>query len=129
MVSRVAVGLSAEGLLLTLVSELSHHTRALRANPAASLLIGEPGKKGDPLNYPRLTVMAKARFVEHNDTRYRQLADHYLQGNPKAKLYIGFADFSFVIFGISNAYLNGGFGRAYVLTARDLSLSKKDPVT
>ncbi len=129
MVSRVAVGLSAEGLPLTPVSELSHHTRALRANPAASLLIGEPGKKGDPLTYPRLTIMAKARFAEHTDPRYRQLAEHYLKQNPKAKLYIEFADFAFVIFEPSSAYLNGGFGKAFVLNAHDLVRGKRDSVT
>ena len=121
MVSRVTVGRSPGGLPLALVSELSQHTRALRANPAASLLVGEPGGRGDPLNYPRLTIMAKARFVEHVDPRYGSLAKSYLEGNPKAKVYIGFADFVFVILDITNAYLNGGFGKAFTLTADDLN--------
>ena len=120
MVTRVAVGTSPEGQALTLISGLSHHTKALRENPSASLLVGEPGEKGDPLTHPRLTLMANAVFVEHADADYRPLAEHYLKDHPKSKLYIGFGDFVFVKFEVSSAFLNGGFGKAFVLTAEDL---------
>ncbi len=122
LVSRVAVGRSQEGVLVTLVSELSHHTRALRVNPSASLLVGEPGKKGDPLSYPRLSVMAQARFIEHADPDYARMADCYLKDHPKAKLYIGFADFLFVMFEARKGFLNAGFGKAFVVTAADMGL-------
>jgi putative heme iron utilization protein len=123
MVSRVAFGLDGRGQPITLVSELSQHTKALRQIPAASVLVGEPGQRGDPLNSPRLTLMARARFVEHRDTAYQAMADHYLATHPKAKLYIGFADFAFVVFDVSAAYLNGGFGKAFHLTPADLGLN------
>ena len=120
LVTRVAVGTGPEGEFLSLVSELSNHTRALREDPAASLLVGEPGAKGDPLTHPRLTLMATAHFVEHSDPTYGALAAHYLRDHPKSKLYIGFGDFVFLQFDISEAYLNGGFGKAFELTADDL---------
>ncbi len=50
------------------------------------------------------------------------MAAHWLRDHPKAKLYIGFADFSFALFDVQSAYLNGGFGRAFVLTPGDLGL-------
>ncbi len=124
LVSRVAVGRSHEGFPITLVSELSHHTRALRVNPSASLLVGEPGEKGDPLSYPRLSVMAHARFIEHADPDYTRMANRYLKDHPKAKLYIGFADFLFVIFEARKGFLNAGFGKAFVVTAADMGLQE-----
>ncbi|MBR9650623.1 HugZ family protein [Thalassovita aquimarina] len=123
LVARVAVGTSPAGRPLSLVSDLAHHTRALQANPACSLLPGEPGQKGDPLIHPRLTLQATARFLRHGQDGHEDLAAHYLQGHPKAKLYIGFADFSFVLFEVTRAYLNGGFGKAFTLTPSDLGLS------
>lgn len=125
LVARVAVGTSPDGQPLSLVSDLAHHTRALQANPACSLLLGEPGGKGDPLTHPRLTLQATARFLRHGQDGHKELAAHYLRDHPKAKLYIGFADFSFVLFDVTRAYLNGGFGKAFTLTPGDLGLSAR----
>jgi len=122
MVTRVAVGTGPDGAPLTLISGLSMHTRALKANPAASLLVGEAGERGDPLTHPRLTLMAQAGFVEHVDPAYPALAEHYLRTHRKAKLYIGFADFVFVRFAVERGYLNGGFGKAFVLEPADMGL-------
>lgn len=121
LVSRVAAVPGPEGLPLMLVSDLSAHTVALKANPACSLLIGEPGKKGDPLTYPRLGIQGTARFTRHGEKGHATLASHYLTMQPKAKLYIGFADFSLLQLDIMGAHLNGGFGKAFVLTAQDLA--------
>lgn len=123
LVTRVAFGTDRDGTPVTLISDLSHHTRALRSAPACSLLVGEPGPKGDPLTHPRLTLQCSASFVAHGDPAYREIAAHYLTSHPKAKLYIGFGDFSFVRFAVTEAYLNGGFGKAFVLTPGDLGLS------
>ena len=84
------------------------------------MLVGEPGPKGDPLNSPRLTINARARFVEHGSQEHLELSKTYLESHPKAKLYIGFGDFRFAVFEIGSALLNGGFGKAYQLTAADL---------
>ncbi|MGE4328300.1 MAG: HugZ family protein [Pseudodonghicola sp.] len=122
MVTRVAFGLSPERAPLTLISSLAAHTTALQANPAASLLVGEPGAKGDPLTHPRLTLLAQASFIAHDHPDYEKMAAHYLRDHPKAKLYIGFADFSFARFSVSQGLLNGGFGRAFRLTPADMGL-------
>lgn len=120
-VSRIALGQAPDGQPMTLISSLALHTRALHANPTASLLIGEPPAKGDPLAFARLTLTATARFIDHSDPSHNGLRDHYLATHPKAKLYADFADFSFVIFVITHAALNGGFGKAYNLTPADLT--------
>lgn len=120
MVTRVAVGTTAAGDPVTLISDLSHHSRALKANPVCSLLVGEPERRGDPLTHPRLTLQATARFVRHGEPGHAALRAHYLKSHPKSKLYVDFGDFFFAVMEVSGAYLNGGFGRAFVLTPEDL---------
>ena len=117
MVTRTGVD-CAGGDPVILISDLAEHTRALRANSAASLLVGEPGPKGDPLTHPRLTLQVRADAAEKPPLRDRWLASH-----PKAKLYIDFADFHFFRLEVREAYLNGGFGKAYRLSPADLALS------
>ncbi|MDV7142321.1 pyridoxamine 5'-phosphate oxidase family protein [Tropicimonas sp. TH_r6] len=120
MVTRVAVGTSPERTPLLLVSTLSAHTGALRANPACSLLLGEPGPKGDPLTHPRLSLQATARFVPRDAADHPAMRDRWLRDHPKAKLYIDFGDFGFVRLETEQALLNGGFGKAYRLGPEDL---------
>lgn len=118
-VSRVAVATAMNGAPLILVSSLSTHTQALRADSRCSLLLGEPAK-GDPLAHPRVTLQCEAEFLDR-DTKAGQAArERYLRRNPKGKLYADFGDFSFVKLNPKRASLNGGFGQAFRLTDTDL---------
>ena len=118
-VTRIAVGTDPDGQPLTLISSLSLHTRALQAQPRACLLLGEPGPRGDPLTHPRLSLDIDAEFLPRG-ALHERLRDHWLGQHPKARLYIDFADFAFVRLRPAGAALNGGFGKAYSLTAADL---------
>jgi len=120
MLSRIAVACDTDGLPVSLISTLSAHAQALAANPAASLLLGEPEDRGDPLTHPRLTVQVQAERIGRDDAGFPALRDHYLARRPKSKLYIDFADFFFYRFRPDRAFLNGGFGKAFHLTADDL---------
>lgn len=113
-VSRIALAPTGLGLL-TLVSDLAPHTGALRLHPRASVMIGEPGK-GDPLAHPRLTLAVTAGFIDKD----RASAD-YLALQPKARLYIGFADFHLVRLVPLEGLLNAGFGKACRLGSDDLT--------
>lgn len=118
-VSRVALG-EGQGYPVSLVSALAFHTQALKADPVCALLVGEPGQKGDALSHPRLTVQARAVFIPRPSEPHEKMAAQYLRDHPKAKLYLSLGDFSFVRFAPVRAFLNGGFGRAFHLTAQDL---------
>ena len=122
MVTRVAVGTDPDGRPVSLVSDLSAHTRALKASPLCSLLVGEPGGRGDPLTHPRLTLQGRARFVRKGEEGYEALRARWVEGHRKSTLYVDFADFSFAVLDLDAAHLNGGFGRAFVLTPGDLGL-------
>jgi heme iron utilization protein len=119
-VTRIAIALDPCGAPLTLISDLSSHTRALRADPRASLLVGEPGERGDPLTHPRITLAVEAAFVGRGTSDHAALRSHWVTLRPKSKLYVDFADFSFVRLRPASAALNGGFGKAFVLTPGDL---------
>lgn len=118
-VSRIALGV-VDASLVTLVSDLALHSRAMRANPAVSLLIGEPGARGDPLTHPRLSIQATARFNPRDGADHARLRDAWRKARPKSALYLDFADFRFVTLHPVSAALNGGFGRAFALTPADL---------
>jgi putative heme iron utilization protein len=119
-VTRIALATTPDGAPLSLVSTLSSHTEALAQNPACALLIGEPEDKGDPLTHPRLTVHAQAQILPRDHPDHAPLRATYLEQRPKAKLYIDFGDFHFLTFEIEDALLNGGFGKAYKMSAADL---------
>lgn len=118
-VTRVGFGLAPSGHPVTLVSDLSLHTRALRARPDAALLVGEPGPRGDPLTHPRLTLSVHARFVMRDDPDHPALRAAWLADHPKAGLYVDFSDFSFVRFDLQGGALNAGFGKAFQLVPED----------
>ncbi|PHR53122.1 MAG: pyridoxamine 5-phosphate oxidase [Robiginitomaculum sp.] len=113
MVTRVAVGFDGIAPLI-LVSNLSQHTAALRANPACSVLLSEANAKGDPLMQPRLTVKCKAEMTDKEPLRQQWLAEH-----PKAKLYFDFTDFEMFRLVPETGFLNGGFGKAFHLLPSD----------
>lgn len=121
-VTRIALGSGPQDGLVSLVSALSAHTRALHADPACSLLVGEPGPKGDPLTHPRLTLTCHARFVAPGGETHGRLRAMWLACHPKAKLYVDFGDFAFIRFAVHAGHLNGGFGRAFRLAPADLGL-------
>ncbi len=109
----------AEGLL-TLLSALAHHHRALKANPDCALMLGEVGGKGDPMTHPRLMIRTQAAFIAPEDPAHPAIRARWLDRNPKAQIYIDLPDFSFVRLTPVSALLNGGFARAFRLTPNDL---------
>jgi len=117
MVTRVSVGTDGDGVPVSLISELSLHCQALRHSPMCSLLVGEPGQRGDPLIHPRLTLQCQAEIVNKD-----QIKPLYLSQHPKATLYFDFSDFLMMRLHVTGAHLNGGFGKAYRLTPSDLRL-------
>jgi heme oxygenase (biliverdin-IX-beta and delta-forming) len=117
--SRIAIATDTDGTPLTLISRLSTHTGALLEDGRCSLLLGEPGK-GDPLAYPRISLSCRARALPANAPETGHARFRYFNRHPKARLYAGFADFSFFRLEIARASLNGGFGKAYHLKRSDM---------
>lgn len=123
--SRVLLATDSAGLPVILVSRLAGHTRALLALPRCSLLVGEPGK-GDPLAWPRISLQCDAGPIAEDSAERPHLRDRFLRRHPKAALYADFPDFLYIRLTPVSASLNGGFGRAYQLSAEDLSPPEAD---
>lgn len=117
MVTRVALAL-VDGAPHTLVSDLSAHAAALHGGGPVSVLIGQPGHKGDPLTHPRLTLQARPAPADKGALR-----GAWLYAIPKSKLYFDFADFHLFRLDPTAALLNGGFGKAWRLSAQDIAAS------
>lgn len=119
-ISRIAFARDPEAGLLTLVSGLAPHFRALRDRPDCALLLGEVGDRGDPLTHPRLMIRARAAFIAPDDPTRPAIRDRWLARNPKARVYIDLPDFAFVRLTPVSALLNGGFARAFHVAPADL---------
>jgi putative heme iron utilization protein len=119
-ISRIAFHRDPEAGLLTLVSGLAPHFRALRDRPDCALMLGEVGGKGDPMTHPRLMIRARASFVAPDDPARPAIRARWLARNPKATIYIDLPDFAFVRLTSTSALLNGGFARAFHVAPEDL---------
>jgi heme iron utilization protein len=119
-ISRIAFARDPKAGMLTLISGLAPHFRALRDRPDCALMLGEVGDKGDPLTHPRLMIRARAQFVVANDPARPALRDRWLDRIPKARVYIDLPDFAFVRLIPVSALLNGGFARAFHVDPEDL---------
>jgi len=122
LASRVLAGTDVDGAPVILISALAPHTAALLADPRASVLFGEIGK-GDPLAHARITLKSKAVRVERDSQMGHHIRQRFIARHPKARLYVDFPDFAFFRLNPLSASLNGGFGRAFALTADDLLIN------
>jgi putative heme iron utilization protein len=119
-ISRIAFAYDPEEGMLTLISGLAPHFRALIDRPDCALMLGEVGDKGDPLTHPRLMIRARAEFINPDDPARPALRARWLARTPKAQAYIDLPDFAFVRLQPVSALLNGGFARAFRLAPEDL---------
>lgn len=93
-----------------LLSALAEHTKNLKADPRASLLVDGTAGLADPLTGARVTLVG--RLEEVNDAQARYLARH-----SSAEAYVGFGDFRFYALRMARAHLVAGFGRIHWIDA------------
>ena len=103
--SLVNVATAADGAPLLLISRLAVHTRNVLSDSRVSLMLDER-KEGDPLQGARVMLMGTATATEDPEARRR-----YLNRQPEAKMFAGFADFAFYRIMLKSAHLVAGFGR------------------
>ncbi len=120
-VSRVALATYVNGDPGFFISALAAHQPNLVKDSRCSLLIGEIGK-GDPLAYPRMTLIGQARPLA-DGTERDAFRRRYRERNSKSKLYQDLPDFTYWRFRAERISLNAGFGRAYALAPADLLLA------
>ena len=114
--SLVTVATTPAGEPILLLSDLAAHTRNLKRDPRASLLLVAPGGEGgDPLAGARLTLTGTLARDDDERLRRRFVARH-----EEAAGYAGFADFGFYRFAVKTGHLVAGFGRIVALAPADI---------
>lgn len=120
-------GLTDDGVPVICISELAEHTRNLRADARASMLVVEPtAAGGDPLAAGRVTLLG--RGVEVDAAGREEAKATHLAGNPHAAGYVDYGDFSFWRVEVDAIRYVGGYGRMSWITAGDWAAARPDPV-
>jgi putative heme iron utilization protein len=118
--SLVNMATAADGAPLLLISRLAVHTKNILADPRVSVMIDER-KEGDPLQGARIMLMGSAAATDDPDIRRR-----YLDRQPEAGMFAGFADFAFYRVTLKAAHLVAGFGRIVDLKPQDVLTETAD---
>lgn len=115
--SLVQVATEPDATPVLLISNLARHTRNLRADPRASLLLDRRELGGDSLTTHRITVMGRAHPTVTPFGRSR-----FLQRHPSARQFAGFADFGFWSLRVDTAHSIAGFGRIQEIRGAEIIL-------
>ena len=94
------------GLPIFLFSDLSVHSKNLRKNPKATLLI----QSGGDMQQGRVSLMGTVELI--NESLIEQARQSYLARHPEAQQWISFGDFRFYAMSIVDCYVVAGFGNA-----------------
>jgi putative heme iron utilization protein len=114
--SLVTHACAPDGALILLLSDLSGHTRHLRAEPRCSILVCGAVDGANPQTAPRVTVTGIAEPAADPPLKARFLAVH-----PYASLYADFADFHLWRVQPMGCLFVGGFARAVRLRQAELA--------
>jgi putative heme iron utilization protein len=119
-------GLDDQGRPTFLISSLAMHTRNLRRDPRASLLVAEERAREDPLGSARLTLLGSVAEVP--DAELAVVRENYLRRHPQSEMWMDFGDFGFFRMDITEPYYVGGFGFMGWVTADDYRAAGVDPL-
>ncbi len=122
--ARAAPEMPRRGIRTTL-SPLAEHTKNLRADPRASLLVAEGGD-GDPLARGRVTLLGHGRVLDGSEREAAR--DAYLGIHPNAAYYVDYADFAFWRLDVESVRYIGGYGRMSWVALDDWRGSEPDPI-
>jgi putative heme iron utilization protein len=123
--SVVPISTQPGGSPLMCISEIAEHTRNLRRDPRASLLVtASADHDTDPLALARVTLIGALRPCEP-DAGARRL---HLDVHPHAIDYVGFDDFSWWRLDISSVRFIGGFGVMGWTSADEFAAATADPI-
>tara|TARA_B100000900_G_scaffold123763_1_gene104390 strand:+ start:3365 stop:4216 length:852 start_codon:yes stop_codon:yes gene_type:complete len=108
-----------------LISNLAEHTKNLRSNAKASLMISEIGE-GNPLALGRLTIVGECK--EMSKDSFELIKEKFVNKHPSSSYYVDFTDFSFFELKAESIRYIGGFGRMSWIEGGEWNDSKPDPL-
>jgi putative heme iron utilization protein len=114
--SLVTPATAPDGSALLLLSDLSEHTRHLRAEPRCALLVAGAAEGPNPQTAPRLTLTGLAELEPDPALHARWVAAH-----PYAAFYAGFGDFHLWRLRPRGGLFVAGFAQAHRLREAQLT--------
>jgi putative heme iron utilization protein len=119
--SVAATLLDADGAFIIYISGLAAHTRNLRENPRASVLLAEPETATtSALARRRLTFTCNAATVPRESTAHPELVTAFrAKFGPTIDVLAGLPDFQFVRLTPQRGRVVVGFGAAFEVDPRD----------
>jgi putative heme iron utilization protein len=114
------------GDALLLVSDLADHTKNIKNDPQASLLVSNGLGDEQPLTDERVTLLGDVELVA--DEESDEMRERYLEVHPHAETYIDFGDFNFYRFAPDRLRYIGGFGIMGWPEVADYREAEPDPV-
>jgi heme iron utilization protein len=116
--SVVPFALTDAGDPLLLLSDLAEHTRNLRADSRASLLVQDSAAADDPQAGARVTLLGRIEALQDSAPRHSDQSDslleearaRYTARHPQAGEYLTMADFRLCVLHVTEARFIGGFG-------------------
>lgn len=107
-----------------LISALAEHTRNLKRDARASLLVAESGA-ADPLANGRVTMLGRCTRVEGDGGGARAA---FLAAHPSATYYADFRDFAFWRLHVESVRYIGGYGRMSWIDRAEWHAARPDPL-
>ncbi|MEM1008967.1 MAG: DUF2470 domain-containing protein [Myxococcota bacterium] len=112
-----------DGHFVFFVSSMAAHTKNLRKDARASLIISEGFGQETALALSRATFMGVAEHEPKGRELYRE---RYLKQHPDASVYIDFSDFSFFRLNVQRVRYIGGFGRMSWIDGTEYTQAQPD---
>ena len=100
--------LSDAGEPLLLLSDLAEHTRNVRADPRASLMVQDGASLNDPQAGYRVTILGQVEPLAESELSSAR--ETYVARHPHAVEYLAMADFRLYVLRVREARFIGGFG-------------------
>lgn len=123
--SLMPYALDSEGRPLFLISNMAMHTQNLKAEPRASLFVGQIAD-GDPLGAARATVVGDVEPVPSSEVD--SVREQYLARHENSRSWVDFEDFGFYRLQPLEIYYVGGFGVMGWVSAEDYKQAQPDPL-
>jgi putative heme iron utilization protein len=104
-------------------SEVAVHTKHLRRDPRASLMLAEGGE-GDPLAHGRITLLGECTPVVDDASA----AKVFLEQHPYAEMYADFHVFAYWRLNVTAVRYVGGYGQMSWVSASEWLAAEPDPL-
>ena len=124
--SNVPYGLDQHGSPIFLLSSLAVHSKNIRSDAKAALLVSKSGDNEDVLDRARISLIGEVTSIP--DDEELQIQTDYLQRHPKSVQWIGFGDFAFYRLIPIDSYMVAGFGAMQWIDGEAYQSANPDPI-